>query len=195
MRHAVSNELYRYWRALGTSRCPPERNEVDPGAIRSVLADTYVLDFDAGAGFPFRISGSNVNALFLKELRGASFLKIWRDGDRERVRSILEAAADEEAPFLLVGEAGPPGLAPIEAEVILLPLRHQGATHARMLGSLALGAGAEWLGLIGSGPVALAHWRRIENGPSDRVRLPDAQGQAPPSIRSRPEAKRFQFST
>ncbi len=85
MRHAVSNELYRYWRALGTSRCPPERSEVDPGAIRSVLADTYVLDFDAGAGFPFRISGSNVNALFLKELRGASFLKIWRDGDRERV--------------------------------------------------------------------------------------------------------------
>src|SRR5271166_4200460 len=71
MRHAVSREIYAYWRALGTGGCAPERNTVEPGAIRSVLADTFVLDFDPADGFPFRICGSRVNAVFLKELRGA----------------------------------------------------------------------------------------------------------------------------
>jgi len=211
MRHAVSNELYAYWRALRKGRAPPERNEIEPGAIRSVLADTFVLHFDAHAGFPFRISGSNVNAIFLKELRGVPFLEIWRESDRGRVRSILETAADEEAPVVLLAEARPAGLAPVEVEVALLPLRHQGATHARMLGSLTAGAGADWLGLIGSGPAALVGWRRLEDaatGAGPRAHPParlglavstdDRRGndevQTLTSIRLRPAAKRFQLS-
>jgi hypothetical protein len=131
------------------------------------LADTFVLDFDIGAGFPFRISGSRVNAVFLKELRGAPFLQIWQEGDRKSVASILQAAADEEAPYILLAQAWPAGLAPVELEITLLPLRHHSATHARMLGSLTAGAGSDWLGLIGSGPAALTGWREIE---------PDAAG-------------------
>jgi len=162
MRHAVSNGLYAYWRELSKGGSPPERNAVEPGAIRGVLADTFVLDFDPAGGFPFRISGSNVNAVFLKELRGYAFLHIWREADRARIASILEAAADEETPYVLVAEARPAGLAPVEMEITLLPLRHQGATHARMLGSLAAGAGADWLGLIGAGPAALTAYRALE---------------------------------
>jgi hypothetical protein len=162
MRHAVSNEIYAYWRALGKGGCPPERNAVEPGAIRGVLADTFVLDFDPTGGFPFRISGSNVNALFMKELRGAPFLQIWRETDRAGVASILEAAADEETPCVVVAEARPAGLAAVGIEVTLLPLRHQGATHARMLGSLTAGARPDWLGLIGAGHAALKAYRKLE---------------------------------
>ena len=162
MRHAVSNEIYAYWRTLGKGGCPPERNAVEPGAIRGVLADTFVLDFDPAGGFPFRISGSNVNALFMKELRGASFLHIWRETDRAGVAAILEAAADEETPYVLVAEARPSGLAPVGIEVTLLPLRHQGTTHARMLGSLSAGGRPDWLGLIGAGHAALEAYRKLE---------------------------------
>ncbi len=163
MRHDVSNEIYAYWRTLRKGGCTPERNAVEPGAIRSVLADTFVLDFDPAAGFPFRICGSKVDALFLKELRGAAFLQIWREADRAKIRSILQIAADDEAPCLVLAEARPPGLAPVDLEITLLPLRLQGATHARMLGSLAAAAGADWLGLIGSGPAALKSWRRLDS--------------------------------
>ena len=37
-------------------------------------------------GFPFRIAGSRANAIFLKELRGLSFLELWRDADRDETR-------------------------------------------------------------------------------------------------------------
>jgi hypothetical protein len=163
MRHAVSNEIYTYWRGLKKDGCPPERSAVEPGAIRGVLADTFVLDFDPTRGFPLRICGSKINAVFLKELRGTPFLQIWRQADRFWIESILEATADEEAPYVLLADAGPAGLAPVEIEVTLLPLRHQGATHARMLGSLSAGAGSDWLGLIGSRPAALKAYRVLES--------------------------------
>ena len=82
MKLAISRELYAYWDALRAGRSAPERNDIEPGAIRGVLADTFVLDFDAQSGFPFRIAGSRANALFGTELRGLSFLELWREADR-----------------------------------------------------------------------------------------------------------------
>ena len=81
MKLAVTMELYGHWNRLRGARSAPERNAIDPGAIRGVLADTFVLDFDVSRGFPFRIAGSRANALFLKELRGLSFLDLCRDAD------------------------------------------------------------------------------------------------------------------
>jgi hypothetical protein len=140
MKLAVTLELYAYWSALRGARSAPERNDIDPGAIRSVLADTFVLDFDAQSGFPLRISGSRANALFMMELRGFSFLRLWREADRKEIKSILESVADEAQPFLLGAEALPSGLGSIDIEVSLLPLRHHGLTHSRILGSIAVNA-------------------------------------------------------
>ena len=155
MRLSVSKELYAYWNALRAGRGAPERNDVEPGAIRGILADTFVLDFDAGSGFPFRIGGSRLNALFLQELRGVSFLKLWREPDWPEIRSVLRDVADQSLPSLLYAEARPPGAGPLEIEVILLPLYHHGSTHSRLLGSLVATATPHWLGLIGAGAVTL----------------------------------------
>ncbi len=162
MRHAVSRELYAYWNVLRAGRAAPERNDVEPGAIRSVLADTFVLEFDAGIGFPFRISGSRVNALFLRELRGFSFLKLWRETDRSEIESVLQRVADKAQPCLLGAEARPPGLGSLHIEVALLPLRHHGSTHCRILGSLAADAGPDWLGLVGVGAATLISVRALD---------------------------------
>ncbi len=167
MRHAVSMELYAYWNVLRAGRTAPERNEVEPGAIRSVLADTFVLEFDAGIGFPFRISGSRVNALFLRELRGLSFLKLWRETDRSEIVSVLQRVADTAQPCLLGAEARPLGLGPVAVEVALLPLRHNGSTHSRILGSLAADAGADWQGLVGAGAATLTSVKAVD--PSARA--------------------------
>ena len=145
------------------ARSAPERNDVDPGAIRGVLADTFVLDFDASRGFPFRIAGSRANALFLKELRGLSFLELWRDADREEVDSVLHCVADEAQAFLIGAETGPPGLDAVGVEIILLPLRHHGLTHSRVLGGLAPHAAPAWTGLIGAGPIALTSLRALNS--------------------------------
>ena len=162
MKLAVTMELYAYWSRLRGARSAPERNDVDPGAIRGVLADTFVLDFDERRGFPFRIAGSRANAIFLEELRGRSFLELWRDADRKRIDSILHCVADEAQPFLIGAEARPPGLGAVDIEAILLPLRHHGLTHARVLGAFAVHAAPSWIGLVGAGPVALTSLRALD---------------------------------
>ena len=162
MKLAVTMELYAYWRALRGARSAPERNDIDPGAIRSILADTFVLDFDAQNGFPLRIAGSRANALFLRELRGFSFLRLWREGDREEIRSILECVADEAQPFLIGAEALPSGVGSVDIEVALLPLRHHGLTHSRILGCIAVNAAPDWLGLVGAGQLALTSLRSLD---------------------------------
>jgi hypothetical protein len=164
---AVTMELYAYWNWLRARRSAPERNDVDPGAIRGVLADTFVLDFDASCGFPFRIAGSRANALFLKELRGLSFLDLWRDADREDVASVLHCVADEAQAFLIGAETGPPGLDPVGVEIILLPLRHHGLTHSRVLGGFAPHAAPAWTGFIGAGSIALTSLRALNSSTSE----------------------------
>ena len=162
MKLAVTMELYEYWSRLRGARSAPERNDVDPGAIRGVLADTFVLDFDEGRGFPFRIAGSRANAIFLKELRGRSFLDLWRDADRKELDSILHCVADEAQPFLIGAEARPPGLGAVDIEAILLPLRHHGQTHARVLGAFAVHAAPPWIGLVGAGAISLTSLRALD---------------------------------
>ena len=51
MKLAASGELFAYWNALRGARSAPERNDVDPGAIRGILADTFVLEFDEERDF------------------------------------------------------------------------------------------------------------------------------------------------
>ena len=162
MKLAATMELYAYWNRLRGARSAPERNDVDPGAISGVLADTFVLDFDDKRGFPFRIAGSRANAVFLKELRSLSFLELWRDADREELGSILHCVADEAQAFLIGAEAGPPGLDALDIEVILLPLRHHGLTHSRVLGGFAVRTAPTWIGFVGAGPVALTSLRALE---------------------------------
>jgi hypothetical protein len=159
---AGTMELYAYWNRLRGQRSAPERKDIDPAAIRGVLADTLVLDFDASRGFPFRIAGSRANALFLRELRGLPFLGLWRDADREDLESILHCVADEAQAFLIGAEAGAPRHEAIGIEIILLPLRHHGLTHARILGGLAIRATPPWMGLTAAGPIALTSLRALD---------------------------------
>jgi hypothetical protein len=158
---AASQQLFAYWTQLRGARGAPERNDIDPAAIRGVLADTFILEFNASAGFPLRLSGSRTNALFLRELRGASFLNLWRLDDRAEANEILAAVADETQPFLIGAVGGPPGVETTDVEVLLLPLRHHGATHSRILGACAPRSLPRWLGLLPIGPLALTSLRAL----------------------------------
>jgi len=178
LRLAATMELFAYWNALRGARRAPERNDIDPGAIRGVLADTFILDFDAAAGFPMRISGSRANALFLRELRGSSFLELWRDGDREDMREILFSVADDAQPFLIGARAQPPGFAAVDVEAMLLPLRHHGQTHARVLGLCAVHATPRWSGLAAAGPLTILSLRALDRRTSERV----SRGETPPRL-------------
>jgi hypothetical protein len=166
MKLAASRELFAYWNALRGARSAPERDDVDPGAIRGVLADTFILEFDPAAGFPLRVVGTRTNALFLRELRGKPFLDLWREVDRAEIAEIVVALADEAQPFLIGAAAAPLGFPQVDVEVLLLPLRRRGDTHARALGCCAPRGVPRWLGLAGVGALTLLTLRAL--GPLDR---------------------------
>ncbi|HEY1942058.1 MAG TPA: PAS domain-containing protein [Roseiarcus sp.] len=161
MKLAATRELFAYWTALRAARSAPERNDVDPGAIRGILADTFILEHDLARDFPMRVVGTRTNALFLRELRGSPFAGLWREQDRSEMRAILASVADEAQPFLIGAVGAPRGFAPIDLEILLLPLRHHGDTHARLLGCCAPGSSPPWLGLAGFESLALLTLRAI----------------------------------
>jgi hypothetical protein len=189
---AGTMELYAYWNGLRGKRSAPERKDVDPAAIRGVLADTFVLDFDASRGFPFRIAGSRSNALFLRELRGFSFLELWRDADRHDLESILHCVADEAQAFLIGAEAGPSGHDAVDIEVIFLPLRHHGLTHSRVLGGFAVHSAPAWMGLTSAGPIALTSFRALDP-PMRQTLAPDGAAPAGFSLRNMPTRYKHLF--
>jgi hypothetical protein len=180
VKNAASQELFAYWTKLRGARSAPERNEVDPGAIRSVLADTFILAVDRALGFPMRIAGSRTGSLFQRELRGAPFLDLWRDQDRLEVADILSSVSDDCAPMLAGISTKPHGMTSLELELLLLPLRHHGATHARILGCCTPRSNPEWLGLLPVAPFAMTSLRVLASAPA---------AASPPSRATPPLAK------
>ena len=59
MKQPATRALFEYWDALRGTRPAPERSDIEPGAIRSCLANTFVLAADAAHGHPFRIAGTS----------------------------------------------------------------------------------------------------------------------------------------
>jgi hypothetical protein len=161
MKLVASRELYAYWSQLRRTRSAPERSQIDPTAIAGLLADTFILEVNARAGYPFRIAGGRTSSLFLTELRGQPFLDLWSEPSSEEVANILSTVADEATPAVSGVGAKPRGLPALELEMLLLPLRHHGATHARILGLCSPASSPSWLGLAPVGPMTIVSNRFI----------------------------------
>lgn len=182
MRHKATRELYDYWNGLRGDRLAPERGDIDPAAIRGVLADTFMLDVDLERGFPFRLAGTRVNALLDAEQKGRHFLDLWRFEERRNAAAIVMTVTDAARPVLAGVTAAPRGQEECVLEMLLLPLRHFGRTHARILGLIKPTHEVPWLGLLPIGPLSLRSLRIVENNEI----LDDASGrvavnQTPPA--------------
>ena len=58
MKNTATRDLYGYWDQLRGQRPAPERVDIDPGAIRRVLGDTFIVEIDKNRSFPFRLAGT-----------------------------------------------------------------------------------------------------------------------------------------
>lgn len=186
MKQAATRELYGYWARLRGSRSAPERADIDPAAIRSVLSDTFILEADCHApepGFPVRLSGTRLNALFLDELKSRPFVSMWASDAQSSVRRLLAAVLDYAEPVVAGVRTGPSGHRPIDLEMILLPLRHQGRTHARVLGSIAPIEIPSWLGLLPVQPLTLSSMRLLGDETLGKGETLEQSTSAPPPRR------------
>jgi hypothetical protein len=196
MRQAASQELFSYWNRLRGARLSPEREEIDPTAIRHILADTMILEADDERQFPIRISGTRLNALFLDEQKGCAFVGLFAPEDRDSVSAMAHAVLDSQRPVVagLIAEAeyGED----VALELLLLPLRNRGKTHSRILASLTPQALPSWFGLRAARClrfVAMRFQGAEEAVPISALRAPPAPAKTPKELTSRAKFRRFSF--
>jgi hypothetical protein len=173
MQHPSNRELYRYWNERRGARPAPERTDIEPGAIRRVLGDTFVLEPYSGIGQPFRIAGTRLCALLTRELKGESFIGLWRRPDQAALRDMIDVIMEEKTGVIASVTAATADdlLQPIALEMLLLPLAYQFRADARMVGAIAPIVAPYWLGTKTVGPLTLGSFRHV--GPAlDKIPAP-----------------------
>jgi hypothetical protein len=161
MKTAPTRKLFAYWNARRGSRLAPERGDIEPGAIRDILGDSFIITFDAEAGHPFRLAGTRVCSLFGRELRGEPFVRLWDEESSEVVNALVGTIADEAVAVVGGAVARTAEGSRADLELLLLPLYHRGRTHVRLLGVLAPVATPYWLGTEHVGTLSLGTLRHL----------------------------------
>src|SRR5712671_1901454 len=95
MKHPSSREFFAYWDEKRGHARAPERSEIEPGAVRELLGDIFVLSYDTAAGYPFRVAGTRVCALLGRDQKGLSFSALFKPESRREIEDIIGVVAEE----------------------------------------------------------------------------------------------------
>jgi hypothetical protein len=137
MKHASNREFFAYWDEKRGDARAPDRSEIEPGAVRELLADIFVLSYDGAAGHPFRVAGTRVCALLGCDLKDRSFSALFKPDARREIEDIIAVVAEE----MLTAVAGITATAedgsPAHLELLLLPFSARAHTPLSLTGLLA----------------------------------------------------------
>ncbi len=137
MKHPSSREFFAYWNAQRGDARAPERSEIEPGAVRELLGDIFVLSYDDVAGYPFRVAGTRVSALLGRDLRNVGFSALFAPDGRREIEDVISYVAEEMLPVIAgitaTSEAGQTA----HLELLLLPFNHRAHAPISLTGSLA----------------------------------------------------------
>src|SRR5690606_37282482 len=147
MQKASTKTLYDYWNTLRGSRSAPDRRDIDPTRIRGALANTFILELNYRDEYDFRLAGSHICAAYARELKGRSFTQLWHNRDRDAMDTLVRAVTEDHAAALVTFQGVTAVNTKLTVETILLPIRHNGTTTARILGAMTSLDEPYWFGL------------------------------------------------
>lgn len=136
MKHVASRTLLAHWNDRRGSRHAPAREDIDPGAIRTVLADVFILGREADAPHRFRLAGTRVCALFGRELKGVAFADLWDEQSRAAVHELINVSTGEVSGAICSATGLTRAGERIEMELLLLPLLYAARFDRRTIGVL-----------------------------------------------------------
>jgi len=139
--------LYQYWNEIRGARSAPDRRDVDPTRIREALSSTFILESDDGLDFTFRLAGSHVCSSYCRELKSRRFSGLWTPRDQDALDTLVRAVTEDHAAALVTFNGMTDKNETLAFEMILLPLRHNGVTNARVLGAMTATDAPFWLGV------------------------------------------------
>ncbi|TPK82640.1 PAS domain-containing protein [Mesorhizobium sp. B2-4-12] len=137
--------LFHYWNRLRDGRPAPKRSEVEPADIKSLLADTFILERDTRGQAVFRLAGTRLCACYGRELKGFSFPSLWREKDQRLVSRLIQGVFDQKSVVLMMFEGFSRNGRSNKFELLALPL-DGGVENPRCLGVVSAAEKPFWLG-------------------------------------------------
>ncbi|AZO24074.1 PAS domain-containing protein [Mesorhizobium sp. M1E.F.Ca.ET.045.02.1.1] len=137
--------LFQYWNRLRDGRPAPKRSEVEPADIKSLLADTFILERDTRGEAVFRLAGTRLCACYGRELKGFSFPSLWREKDQRLVSRLIHGVFDQKSLLLMNYEGFSRNGRSNKFELLALPL-DGGIENPRCLGIISAVERPFWLG-------------------------------------------------
>lgn len=136
MKHKNSHLLVGYWNRARQGRPVPDQTDIDPRAIKRMLASVFILDVENPARPIYRLAGTGLCERFGFELRGTGFLAHWDPQSTVALVSLLRQALKMRKPLCLssIGTGANAGL--VELETILAPISFNGGEPNRFIGMI-----------------------------------------------------------
>ena len=137
--------LFHYWNRLRDRRPAPRRSEVEPADIKTLLADTFILERDTRGEAVFRLAGTRLCAGYGRELKGFSFPSLWREKDQRLVSRLIHGVFEQKSVVLITYEGFSRNGRSNHFELLALPL-DGGVENPRCLGVISAVEKPFWLG-------------------------------------------------
>jgi hypothetical protein len=130
---------------LRAGRPAPKRTEIEPADIKTLLADTFILEKDARGEAVFRLAGTRLCATYGRELKGFAFASLWQEKDQRMIARLAHSAFAFKSVVVVSYHGVSRNERTNEFELVLLPL-DGGVENPRCLGAATACERPFWLG-------------------------------------------------
>ena len=145
MKQDGSIALFHYWNRLRDGRAAPKRTEIEPADIKTLLADTFILEKDTRGEAIFRLAGTRLCAVYGRELKGFTFTSLWSEKDRRLISRLAQGAFTSKSVVVITFDGISLNGRENAFELLLLPL-DGGVESPRCLGVVSASTKPYWLG-------------------------------------------------
>jgi hypothetical protein len=137
MKHPSSHEFFAYWDERRGGERAPDRSDIEPGPMRELLGDIFVLSYDPDGGHLFRVAGTRVCALLGRDLKGQGFAASFTQGCRREIEELIGIVAEELLAIVAGVTASAEDGSKVYLELLLLPFSTRAHTPLSLTGLLA----------------------------------------------------------
>lgn len=134
MKHKNSHLLVGYWSRIRRGRDLPDQVDIDPRAIKRMLASVFILEASDPARPMYRLAGTSLCDRFGFELKGTSFLAQWEAQSRNALSLLMKQSIAMKQPVCIssIGATAECGM--VEMETILCPVTFGDEAPVRFVG-------------------------------------------------------------
>ncbi len=147
MRLAATIDIFGYWNRIRGAEIAPLRTQIEPNAVRHILASLFMLEINKSGRVTFRLAGTRICDLFGRDLGGSSLSELWAHGNEDIERTAM-GVMEHAIPTLLNVTGYSTAGHRTGFEIILLPLRSNEGHCNKVLGCIAPETAASWLEVV-----------------------------------------------